>query len=187
MEIIRLDLFDLYGDGTLVMKTEVDEPDPSLRYAWYVKAYGQKIYETHYQRNPFTAAQLQHLGSYVVKAFVRDGEGNKVTLEKTFTANKYTSPQLALTDTSFTVTPVATQISGAFWQFTAEGTFGENTRFAWYVYQEGADTPIEKIPYSKDPSTVYQFTAPGRYYVKAFVIQDGVKQSASCVPFTVTM
>ena len=85
------------------------------------------------------------------------------------------------------MTPVATQISGAFWQFTAEGTFGENTRFAWYVYQEGADAPIGKLSYVKDPNAVYQFTAPGRYCVKAFVIQDGVKRSALSEPFTVTL
>lgn len=187
VEIIGLDLFDLYGDGTLVMKTLVDKPDPSLRYAWYVKLCGQKIFESHYQRNPFTAVRLSHLGNYLIKAFVRDGEGNKVTQEETFIANKYTSPQLALTDTSFTVTPVATQISGAFWQFSVEGSFAEDTKFAWYIYQEGQDDPMEKIPYSKDNNTIYQFKAPGNYYAKAFVIQDGVKRSAFSDAFTVKL
>ncbi len=182
-----MDLFDLYGDGTLVMKTLVDTPDPSLRYAWYVKLYGQKIYESRYQRNPFTAAKLSHLGNYVVKAFVRDGEGNKVTWEEIFTANKRTSPQLALLDdTDFTVIPVISNISGAFWQFSVEGSFAEDTKFAWYIYQEGQDDPMEKIPYSKDSNTIYQFKAPGNYYAKAFVIQEGVKRSAFSDMFTVS-
>lgn len=188
VEIIGLDLFDLYGDGTLVMKTLVDKPDPSLRYAWYVKLCGQKIFESHYQRNPFTAVRLSHLGNYLIKAFVRDGEGNKVTQEETFIANKRTSPQLALLDdTDFMVTPVISNISGAFWQFSVDGSFAEDTKFAWYIYQEGQDAPMEKIPYSKSSNTIYQFKAPGNYYAKAFVIQEGVKRSGTSDPFVVML
>ena len=41
MKIVSLDLFDLFGDGTLVMKTNVDEPDSAFRYAWYIKENGR--------------------------------------------------------------------------------------------------------------------------------------------------
>ena len=45
MNITGLDLFDLYGDGTLVMKTAVDGADASTRYTWYVKQNGKTVYK----------------------------------------------------------------------------------------------------------------------------------------------
>lgn len=188
MNITGLDLFDLYGDGTLVMKTSVDDADPSARYTWYVKLRGQTIYKGSYQRNPFTAIQLEHLGTYTVKAFVRDGEGNKKEYEATFSATRRTSPQLAQAEAdAFSVTPVVSHVSGGFWQFSVEESFDPESKFAWYIYQEDVSDPIVKMPYSNEAKTVYKFETAGRYYVKAFVIQNGNKQSASSDVFTVTL
>ena len=188
MNITGLDLFDLYGDGTLVMKTAVEDVDLSARYAWYVKQNGKTVYKGSYQRNPFTAVQLEHLGTYVVKAFVRDGEGNKQELEATFSATKRTSPKLAQADEiSFSLTPVASHISGGFWQFSLEESFPPQSKFAWYIYQEGVSDPMVKLPYNNEAKAFYKFETAGRYYVKAFVMQDGRKQSASSNVFEVTL
>lgn len=188
MKITGLDLFDLYGDGTLVMKTAVEDADSSTRYAWYVKFRGQTVYKGSYQRDPFTAVQLEHLGTYTVKSFVRDGDGNKQELEATFSATKRTSPKLAQAEeNAFSVTPVASHVSGGFWQFSVEESFDEESKFAWYIYQEGVSEPMVKMPYSHEFKAFYKFEAAGRYYVKAFVIQDGNKQSASSDVFTVTL
>lgn len=186
MNITGLDLFDLYGDGTLVMKTAVDGADASTRYTWYVKQNGKTVYKGAYQRDPFTAVQLEHLGTYVVKAFVRDGEGSKQEFEATFSATKRTSPKLAQAE-AFSVTPVASHVSGGFWQFSVEESFEPESKFAWYIYQEGVNDPIVKMPYNHEPKAFYKFETAGRYYVKAFVMQDGRKQSASSNVFEVTL
>ena len=162
MNITGLDLFDLYGDGTLVMKTAVDGADASTRYTWYVKQNGKTVYKGAYQRDPFTAVQLEHLGTYVVKAFVRDGEGNKQEF-------------------------VASHVSGGFWQLSLEESFPPESKFAWYIYQDGVSDPMVKIPYSHESKAFYKFETAGRYYFKAFVIQGGNKQSASSEVFTVTL
>lgn len=187
MKIVSLDLFDLFGDGTLVMKTNVDEPDSAFRYAWYIKEDGKNIYKGHYQRNPYAAFQLKRLGSYSVKAYVRDGNGETVTAEAEFTATKKTSPQLAQPQkVQFTVTPSVSHVSGAFWQFSIAENF-DNAKYAWYVYQEGSLEPVFKTPYDTESYMIHKFETPGSYFIKAFVIQDGVKRSARSQVFTVSL
>ena len=186
MNITGLDLFDLYGDGTLVMKTAVDGADASTRYTWYVKQNGKTVYKGAYQRDPFTAVQLEHLGTYVVKAFVRDGEGSKLEFEATFSATKRTSPTLAQA-AAVSVPPVASHVSGGFWQFSVEESFEPESKFAWYIYQEGVSDPMVKMSYSNESKAIYKFETAGRYYFKAFVIQGGNKQSASSNVFEVTL
>ena len=187
MEITSLELFDLYGNGTLVMKTNVDEPDPSLRYAWYVKTGGSNIHKGSYQRNSFTAVQLNQLGTYVVKAFVRDGNGQTVTMEQEFHATKRTSPTLlASHKKSLVITPVVSHVSGPFWQFSIVENF-EHAKYAWYVYQEGSLEPVFKAPYDTENYMIHKFEAPGSYFIKAFVMQDGIKRSARSQVVTVSL
>lgn len=187
MKIVALDLFDLYGNGTLVMRTVVDQPSTALRYTWYIKKNGKNIYKGHYQRNPYMAFQLEHLGTYTVKAYVWEGKGEAMSFEADFTANKRTSPELAKTieQNRFQITPVVTHISGAFWEFSLEEDFGEDAQFAWYVYQADNPEPVSKQMYSSESRMVHQFEQPGNYYVKAFVIKDDVKCSACSQVFTV--
>lgn len=187
MKITGLDLFDLYGDGTLVMKTAVEGADASTRYTWYVKEAGKVIYKGAYQVRPFAAVKLEHLGNYTVKAFVRDGAGNKLELEIPFAATQHTSPKLSQAE-AFPVTPVITHISGGFWQFSVKESFAPGSKFAWYIYQEGVKDPVAKLlPYTQVSKTVYEFNQAGRYYVKTFVVQNGVKQSANSDVFTVNL
>ena len=188
MKIATVDVLDLFGDGTLVMKTTVDEPGTAMRYAFYVKEYGKNIFKSAYQTCPYMGFRLEHLGSYTVKAFVRDGAGEIITKEAEFTATKKTSPKLIqVKKASFSVTPVVSHVSGVFWQFSINETFEDGSKYAWYIYQEGSDTPLEKKPYSTEDHVIHKFETPGCYYIKAFVIQRGRKSSACSEIFTVSL
>ena len=37
MKIVKVEAFDLYGDGTLIVKTDLDEIGTDTRFAWYLK------------------------------------------------------------------------------------------------------------------------------------------------------
>lgn len=185
MEITGVELFDLYGDGTLVIKTNVDKEDENLRYAWYVSENKELIYKGKYQSKPFTALQLKHLGSYTIKAFVMDGDKNKAEFLTKFRATKRTSPKLPQPIPQ--VTPSVAHISGVFWQFSVEAALEKDAKLAWYVYQENNPNPIAKLPYAKDKQTIYQFENPGNYTVKVFIVQNGEKKSFLSSLFTVTL
>ena len=185
MEITGIELFDLYGDGTLVIKTNVDQEEDGLRYAWYVSENKELIYKGKYQSNPFTAIQLKHLGSYNVKAFVMDGSNNKAELLVKFRATKRTSPKLPRAIPQ--VTPSATHISGAFWQFSIDTALEKDAKISWYVYQENQPNPIAKLPYARDKEVIYQFENSGNYAVKVFIVQQGEKKSFLGSTFSVTL
>lgn len=187
MEIKELELFDLYGDGTLVMKTNVDVPNDSLRFCWYIKEKGRLIYRGNYQRNSFSAFQLPHLGKYMIKAFVRDEQGEKAEIEVEFNVTKKTSPQLVLAESTvtFSVQPKVEHISGGFWCFQVEGEIPEDARFAWYVYKEDIDEPVVRTVYSEESNYTYKFDISGTYYVKLFVLANGKKKSIVTEQFKV--
>ncbi|MDD3164311.1 MAG: PKD domain-containing protein [Oscillospiraceae bacterium] len=188
MEIKEIELFDLYGNGTLVMKTNVDAPTSAMRYAWYVKKDSKLIMKGVYQKEPFTACQLESRGLYTVKAFVRNGKEEKVEQTATFRATAKTSPALASAaqqTPSLTLTPKYEQISGAFWQFRAEGAFPENAEFAWYLFREGEEQPVHREMYPSAPEYTHKFEEPGRYHVKVFVKLGAQKKSADSACFEV--
>lgn len=185
MEITGVELFDLYGDGTLVIKTNVDKEDENLRYAWYISENKELIYKGKYQSKPFTALQLKHLGSYTIKAFVMDGDKNKAEFLTKFRATKRTSPKLPQPIPQ--VTPSATRISGAFWQFSIDAALEKDAKIAWYVYQANQPNPIARLPYARDKEVIYQFENPGNYAVKVFIIQHGEKKSFLGSTFAVTL
>ena len=187
MKIKELELFDLYGDGTLVMKTNVDIPNDNFRFCWYIKEKGRLIYKGNYQRNCFLAFQLPHLGKYMIKAFVRDEQGEKVETEVEFYATKKTSPQLALAESTITflVEPKVEHISGGFWCFQVEGELPENANFAWYIYKEEIDEPVLRTGYSEQSNYTYKFDTSGTYYVKLFIVANGKKKSIVSESFKV--
>ena len=185
MEITGVELFDLYGDGTLVIKTNVDTEDKSLRYTWYVSENRELFYKGKYQEKPFTAIQLKHQGTYTVKAFVMDGSKNKAEFLAKFSANKHTSPKLPRPIPQ--VTPSVTHLSGAFWQFSVDAQLEKDAEIAWYVYQEKKPAPIARLPYTRDKEAIYQFEIPGNYAVKVFIVQLGEKKCFLGSLFTVTL
>lgn len=189
MKIRELELFDLFGDGTLVMKTNMDAEYENLGYAWYVEHKGKVIYKGQYQVKPFTAFQLPHLGDFKVKAFVRQKDGERVILEQTFRADHKTSPKLAESEeqVSFRVNPTAKHISGSFWQFDQEGELPENAKFAWYIYRNGEAEPITKVMYTPESRYIHNFEESGVFHAMLFVLVGNVKRSAVTEDFSVSV
>ncbi len=189
MKITSLDLFDLYGDGTLVMLTHTDVCTDDLQYCWYIKRNKMTVYKGVYQRNPYLSFQLDSMGTYVVKAFVKNSKGEKAVFEQTFRPTKKTSPQLAqaVVEGKITMTPVAERISAGFWQFTVKESFEENAKFAWYIYHAGDKEPIVRTPYANQASYVHKFEQSGTYRAKLFVIQNEEKHSQFSETFSVNV
>ena len=189
MKIKEVDLFDLYGNGTLVMKTKVDNESSGIRFCWYVKEKGNVIYKGTFQRNSFSSFQLPHVGKYTIKAFVKDALGEKDEMEVEFVANKSTSPDLDLGTISENtdIFPLVEHVSGGFWHFCVEGEVSQGSKYAWYVYMKDIEEPIECIMYSSSASYMYKFNSSGTYYVKLFVITNGVKKSIASDYFKVVV
>lgn len=177
MEIREIEVFDIFGDGTLAIKTNVDEPSDDLRYAWYVSREQQLLFKSSYQRKPYTGYRADLPGTYVIKAFVRNGAQERVEQVVRFTANKTTSPLLAGQFEPVEIVPVVEHVSGPFWQVRLGGDFAEGKEFAWYVYAEGEDEPLSREDYGYKGEYIYKFSQPGTYRIKAFVRQDGQKYS----------
>ena len=183
MKIKEIEAFDLYGDGTLVLKTNVDEPEDNLRYAWYVKLNNKIEHEVKYQKKSFAAVTLKQYGTYKVKAFVMNKDKEKVISEIEFTCNKNTSPNIR----KFIITPVVSCVSGDFWKFSIKETFEDGTKYAWYIYRDGENEPYVKTDYSTETSIIHQFNNSGTYFIKVFVIKNGVKYSKRSEKFNVNI
>ena len=84
MKIREIDAFDLYGDGTLVIKTnmEKDAPDggDGSRYAWHIMRKQLTIFKIPYQVRPWTAWQIPKYGEYLIKAFVKNADGERTRI-----------------------------------------------------------------------------------------------------------
>ena len=93
MKILNVDVFDLYGNGTLVLKTNMDE-EKGMKYAWYVSKDGENIYKSAYQLRPFMAYEIEQWGEYEIKAFVKSKSGEKLTRKVLYISDRKTSPAL---------------------------------------------------------------------------------------------
>lgn len=190
MKIREIEIFDLYGDGTLVLKTNMEKASDDFRYAWNVKLNGRYILKGAYQKRAFTALQLAHLGKYEITAFVRNGAGEKVEERAEFHASLKTSPFLAVLEKEnalVRVTPHIEQIDGGICQFTVQGNLPDGATCAWYVYQaENEAEPVFRSQYSEDSQCRYESEKSGDYYAKLFLIlDDGQKLTFRSDVFTV--
>ena len=116
MEIQRIEAFDLYGDGTLILRTHLADGTADTRYAWYITRGKQTLFKTPYRDVPFMAYQVPAFGTYQITAYANQGKrgaaesvGSKVKKSVTFTANQQTSPLL---DGQRTVSPAAIEENG---------------------------------------------------------------------------
>lgn len=186
MKIKEIEVFDLYQDGTLVLKTNVDAPSADLRYAWYILHGAEVIFKSPYQSVSFTSYQVKEPGMYTIKGFVVDAQKNKERLAVQFLANSKTSPQLVekmLLTLSLRLQ--AEWISGPFWKFTVTGEVPPNVQYAWYLYREGDKNPVHREMYSTCNEYVHQFEESGTYQFKVFVLLDDKKYSKVSDYFTV--
>ncbi|MDO5558459.1 MAG: hypothetical protein Q4F95_02555 [Oscillospiraceae bacterium] len=186
MEIREIDVFDLYGDGTLVIKTNMTGQADDLRYAWYIELNSKKIFKGSYQHNPFMSYKIDQPGKYVVKAFVKNSDQDKVQSETEFTANKKTSPALIKDEVkTFKLSPFAEHISDTFWKMDVKEKLADNAKYAWYLYRVNEQEPCIKQLYTPISEYVCSLKDPGEYYAKVFAVVDGIKHTAKTDVFLV--
>ncbi|MBR2743520.1 MAG: hypothetical protein IKD89_08015 [Clostridia bacterium] len=201
MKILSVDVFDLYGDGTLVFKTNVDTPeDKSVQYAWYVKKGDRTIYKGAYGMKPFMAYEIKEPGNYLIKAYaLNDSIGQKDKYELFFTADRETSPMLFASKKKGAPAPApaavsphtgrppkVTHVAGHFWHAAVSGEYPVGSKFAWYIYLNGSTTPLERFSYSEDTECVCRLAEPGSYQVKLSVVSGKKKETSLSEKFTVT-
>lgn len=185
MRINEIEVFDLFGDGTLVLKTNTDEESKTARYAWYVYYQGRLIHKTPYQAKSFLGVKVEKLGRYTVKAFVKD-EDEKIKDEIEVVLNRTTSPVLANNNKTVTlITIIVEKVTSNIMRFDVQGDFDENTTFAWYIYSEGNDEPICKQMYAKTSEYFHTFNTTGKYYAKVFALSNTEKRSVKSDVFSI--
>ena len=186
MKIREIEAFDLYGDGTLVLKTNLENADEQVQYAWYVKKGDRNIFKGSYQSKPFMAYKIPVLGAYTIKAFVKNKDGEKTEETITFVADRNTSPQLsAANELSVKGRPAVEHISGRFYKMSLPMELPQNALFAWYIHRNGETEPIARRMYSDSPEYVHAFQEPGEYYAKAFIVVGKAKTSLKSTLFIV--
>jgi len=182
MKIKEIEAFDLYGDGTLVLKTNVEGKKNGLEYAWYIKRDGKLIFKSSYQLKDFIAFNIDKSGKYVIKAFVLENKSNKISEEIEISIDSTTSPKLVKKQLSLMgidIVPVVEFISGPFWKMSVSGKFPKSSKFAWYIYKKGKKEPIFKQNYSLNNEYIHKFEEKGEYKAKVFAVLDENKYSMS--------
>ena len=189
MKISEIEAFDVYGDGTLILKTNLSEPVEGAQYAWYLIEGEETLVKVWFQNNRYTAIKLEKTGRYTIRAYVLDKDKHKTKKEIPFVANKKTSPILAEktgdVKPEITVTPVVKKLSDSFWRFSVEEELPAGTQLAWYIYKEGETVPLYKQMYAKTTNYVHRFKEGGNYVLKVFAVLNNEKYTGISDVFTV--
>lgn len=179
MVIEEINCFALRGDGTLLIKAEIDEICQNHRFSFYITDEQGETYKSPYQEKSYFMHQVEALGSYRIKVFVKDiTDDKKVTASIDYVLNEKRAWKLRKE------TPLATA------QVTLElldgikppqllsrvkGELPENAEVCWYFYH-GKETETEyRSPYQKDRSILYQPKECGSYTAKLFIRTAGEK------------
>jgi len=189
MTIKEIEAFDLYKDGTLMIKTNVEEKNEKLKYAWRIKKDKKKIFESNYQKQEFIIFNVDKSGEYIVEAFVIDDKLNKISKEKKISICYYTSPKLVekeLLEIKFSVSVNIQFLNRLLWKINIYGQFPKNFKFAWYIYKKGKDAPIYRQMYSENLDYTHEFNEKGQYKLKLFVILNGNKYANETKWFNVS-
>ncbi len=72
MQIESVHCNAINGDGTLLLKADVDEPRETLQYCFYVYKGSETIHKSRYSPKSWLEYKVDALGKYQIKAFVRD-------------------------------------------------------------------------------------------------------------------
>lgn len=179
MEIIHVEVFDLFGDGTLVLKTDLDNADENIRYAWYISFGKNPPEKTKYLKNNFLGWEISDPGVYKIKAWAMNiVTKEKVSKEVTFTVNRITSPVLFESfDEQKNMHVDVFHVEGAVWRITALGDLPEYADYAWYVYRDGEDNPVYKTEYAPVNEFLYEVPSNGKYRFKFFCRTENDKMS----------
>ena len=135
----------------------------SLRYCFYVYQGSTVEYKGSYGTAKTFTYTPASVGSYTVKAFVRDGAGTTVSLMSGATA--VTAAPLSIT--SVTANKSSATVGQAI-TWTATATGGSGTyQYCFYIFKDGA--VVEKGSYGSAKTYTYTPTAPGSYTARAYV------------------
>ena len=179
MKILEVTCFALRNDGTLLIKTNMDQTDDSYRYCFYIYKGSETIFKSPYDRKSFLMYKVDEFGKYQIKAFVRNSDGTeKDSMVISYIVNKSNAKELA-GDEVIEIVPAITvnieKIKDNTVLVTATGAINEDMQFAWYIYNGEEKEPVFKSKYSKEPSISYIVKENGNFYAKLFV-EEGSKK-----------
>lgn len=190
MKISEVTCFALNNDGTLLMKTEMETPDASFRYCFYIYRGTEVLHKSSYDKKSFLVYKVDQFGKYKIKAFVRNADGSEkddLTIE--YTVNRSNAENLfgngdGLVDVRALKLSV-TLDGGARIQLNAEGKLPQEGEYAWYIYPEKETEPVYRGTYADSPAFSYECPHPGSYTAKLFVKAYGEKYTLTSDAFSV--
>ena len=182
MKIEEVTCFALRNNGTLLIKTEVDEPDESYRYCFYIYKGSETLYKSPYDRKSFLMWKADAFGKYQIKAFVRNSDGaEKDSMVISYVVNRSNARELDTEDEDqapVNINVSVEKLKEGVLMATASGDLPEGTQFAWYVYHSGSKEPEFRGTYSSNPMFSYSAQDGGKYFVKLFLKRGERKVTA---------
>ena len=182
MKIEEVACFALRNNGTLLIKTEVDEPDESYRYCFYIYKGSETLYKSPYDRKSFLMYKADAFGKYQIKAFVRNSDGSeRDSMVISYVVNRSNARELAAEEEAqppVNITAAVEGIKDGVIMAAARGDLEEGDQFAWYVYQSGSKEPEFRGTYSSNPMFSYSAQSDGKYFVKLFLKRGERKVTA---------
>lgn len=181
MKISEVTCFALKSDGTLLIKTEMETPDDSFRYCFYIYRGSEVVHKSPYDKKSFLVYKVDQFGKYKIKAFVRNSDGSqKENLSIEYTVNRSNAEKLLGDEAELVnvrelvLTAAPLQAAGKF-RLNVEGKLPSDGEYAWYIYPAGQTEPVYRGSYARKPELDYEFTQKGDYKAKLFVKAYGDK------------
>lgn len=146
------------------IRFELDADGDDLQFAWYIYRNGVRIEYIPYRETNVLHWEPGEPGSYYIKAFARDKEGEQVSIKsaeyKVIDCLKYEDIQDISPEH-----PSPQQLGSRIrWEAAVNG---EELQYAWYVYKE--HKRVDYIPFSKSRYLEWLPMEKGTYTIKLFV------------------
>ena len=156
MKIVDVSCIAIKDDGTILVKTIMDQEGEDVRYAYHVVKKQELLHKEPYSNNSYLLYKANEHGRYKIKAFVRSADGaEKVTKEVFYTVDNKNAPKLPNPEKPDVPKEISLSVriepNGAL-TATAKGVFHADASYGWYLYEEGVSEPVQKIGYSGDSS-----------------------------------
>ncbi len=166
MQIKAVHCNAINGDGTLLLKVDIDEPEKPYRYCFYLYKGSETLFKSAYKPESWLEYRVEEFGKYQIKAFVRDPE-TRATVSQVvpYVLKEKYAWKLA---ESRKKEPQITGMIGVELERLSPGVFRASTpesctRYAWRVFREGEETAEFERDFSPDPILVYGVLKSGCY------------------------
>ncbi|MFF2445655.1 hypothetical protein ACFVSW_01045 [Neobacillus sp. NPDC058068] len=146
------------------IRFDLDANGDKLQFAWYIFRNGKRIEYIPYQEANVLEWEPNEPGSYYIKAFTRDKDGEQVSIKS---AEYKVIDCLKFEDIEH-ITPnlQSPQHVGAVIKWEAN-VIGEELKYAWYVYKD--NKRVDYISFSKSNQLEWSPPEKGTYTIKLFV------------------